>query len=192
MDKIKLTDVIGKNFALKNKTVKINGTEIEIKTYLDADTYAAAIKTIAETCFQHGTYCPEYRELARKYVMLKYFTNIDVSDDMVKEIFKTAQGGAWFSKIENSVVSLPVWSNIESSANAMIEYKIRSRKTSFDELCESLKAITAEMAANTNNIDMDVIKNLADRLNGLSNKEIIRTIVKDHENDNKIEYVEKI
>lgn len=51
MNKIKLTDVIGKNFALKNKTVKINGTEVEIKTYLDADTYAAAIKTIAETCF---------------------------------------------------------------------------------------------------------------------------------------------
>lgn len=120
--------------------------------------------------------------------MLKYFTNIEVSDDMVKEIFKTAQSGVWFSKIENAVVSLPVWTNIESSANALIDYRIRSRKTSFDELCDSLKAITAEMAANTNNIDMDVIKNLTDRLNGLTNKEIIRTIVEEHEND-KTDYV---
>ena len=190
MDKIKITDIIGKNFALKNKTVKINGTEVEIKTYLDADTYMAAIKIIADTCFQHGTYCPEYRELARRCVILKYFTNIDVSDDMVKEIFKITQSGTWFSKIENTVISLPVWTNIESSANALIDYKIRSRKTSFDELCDSLKAITAEMAANTNGIDMDVIKNLTDRLNGLSNKEIIKTIVDEHKND-KIEYVEK-
>ena len=46
------------------------------------------------------------------------------------------------------------------------------------------------MAASTNGIDMDVIKNLTDRLNGLSNKEIIKTIVDEHKND-KIEYVEK-
>lgn len=190
MDKIKLTDVIGKNFALKNKTVKINGTEVEIKTYLDADTYMAAARIIAETCFRHGTYCPEYRELARRYVILKYFTNIDVSADMVKEIFEITQGRKWFSEIDKEITSLPVWSNIESSANALIDYKIRSRKTSFDELCDSLKAITAEMAANTNGIDMNVIKNLTDRLNGLSNKEIIKTIVDEHKND-KIEYVEK-
>jgi|GEM_PF-3818817 hypothetical protein len=183
MNKIKLTDVFDKNFTPLSKIVKINGMKVEIKTYLDADKYAAAVKTIADTCFQEGTYCPEYRELARKYVILKYFTNIEVSDDMVKEIFKTSQNRTWFSKIESTVTSLPVWTNIESSVNALIDYRIRSRKTSFDELCDSLKAITAEMAANTNGIDMDVIKNLTDRLNGLSSKEIIRTIVKEHEND---------
>ena len=190
MNKIKLTDVFDKNFSPLSKIIKINGKKVEIRTYLDADTYMAAIKVIADTCFQHGTYCPEYREIVRKYVILKYFTNIDVSDDMIKEIFKITQNRKGFSKIENAVISLPVWGNIESSANALIDYKIRSRKTSFDELCDSLKAITAEMAANTNGIDMDVIKNLTDRLNGLSNKDIIKTIVDEHKND-KINYVEK-
>lgn len=190
MNKIKITDVFDKNFTPLSKIVKINGMKVEIKTYLDADTYMAAARIIAETCFRHGTYCPEYRELARRYVILKYFTNIDVSADMVKEIFEITQGRKWFSEIDKEITSLPVWSNIESSANALIDYKIRSRKTSFDELCDSLKAITAEMAANTNGIDMNVIKNLTDRLNGLSNKEIIKTIVDEHKND-KIEYVEK-
>lgn len=190
MNKINLIDVIGKNFALKNETVKINGTEVKIQTYLDADTYVAAVQTIADTCFQDDTYRPEYRELARKYVILKYFTNIEISDDMVKEIFKMSQSGTWFTKIERAVTSLPVWIEIEIASNELIDYKIRSRKTSFDELCDSLKALTAEIAANTNSIDMDVIKNFTDRLNGISNKEIVRTIVDEHKND-KIDYVEK-
>lgn len=190
MNKINLIDVIGKNFALKNETLKINGTEVKIQTYLDADTYAAAVQTIADTCFQDDTYRPEYRELARKYVILKYFTNIEISDDMVKEIFKMSQSGAWFAKIERTVTSLPVWTEIEIASNELIDYKIRTRKTSFDELCDSLKTLTAEMAASTNGIDMDVIKNLTERLNGISNKEIIRTVIKDHEND-KINQVEE-
>lgn len=191
MNKIKFADVIGKNFALENKTIKINGMEVEIKTYLDADAYAAAVQTIADTCFQDDSYRPEYRELARRYVILKYFTNIEISDDMVKEIFKMSQSGTWFEKIERATTSLSVWTEIEIASNELIDYKIRSRKTSFDELCDSLKAITSEMAANTNGIDMDVIKEIADRLNGLSDKEIIRTIVDGHKND-KIEYVEKV
>lgn len=190
MNKINLIDVTGRNFALKNKTVKINGTEVKIQTYLDADTYIAAVQTIADTCFQDDIYRPEYRELARKYVILKYFTNIEISNDMVKEIFKMSQSGEWFAKIERAVTSLPVWTEVEVATNELIDYKIRSLKTSFDELCDSLKALMAEMASNTNGIDMEIIKNLTDRLNGISNKEIVRTIVDEHKND-KIDYVEK-
>lgn len=135
---IKLMDVIGKNFMLAPVTKKINGTKVKIKTYLDADAYAEITATITDTCFQDGTYHPEYREMVRKYVILKYFTNIVVSDDMIKEIFKVAQSGTWFADIERIVVSLPVWSDIENTVDEMINYRINVRRTSFDELCDKI------------------------------------------------------
>lgn len=138
MNEIKLIDVIGKNFMLAPVIKKINGTKVKIKTYLDADAYAEITATITDTCFQDGTYHPEYREMVRKYVILKYFTNIAVSDDMIKEIFKTSQSGTWFLDIERMVVSLPVWSDIENTVDEMINYKITVRRTSFDELCDKI------------------------------------------------------
>lgn len=138
MNEIKLIDVIGKNFMLAPVTKKINGTKVKIKTYLDADAYAEITATITDTCFQGGTYHPEYREMVRKYVILKYFTNIVVSDNMIKEIFKVAQSGTWFADIERVVISLPVWSDIENTVDEMINYRITVRKTSFDELCDKI------------------------------------------------------
>lgn len=138
MNTIKLIDVIGKNFALAPVVKKINGMKAKIKTYLDADAYAEITAIITDTCFREGAYHPEYREMVRKYVILKYFTNISVSDDMIKEIFKISQSGTWFADIERTVVSLPVWSDIENTVDEMINYRITVRRTSFDKLCDKI------------------------------------------------------
>lgn len=191
MVKVNFIDILGNDCSSTNKTIKINGEKIEIKTCIDTETYASAIMTISENCFKDDQYHPEYFEIVKRYAILSYFTNIDLADISLTEIFKRTQEGNWFYKIEKEVTVLPIWKCIETSAHNYIDFTIKSRKTSFDELCDSLKAITAEMAANTNSIDMDVIKKLTDRLNGLSNKEIVRNIVEEHKND-KIEYVEKV
>lgn len=46
-----ITEVMGKNFALKNAVKRINGVPVTVKTYLDADNYSEIVNTIANSCF---------------------------------------------------------------------------------------------------------------------------------------------
>ena len=146
---VKFTDVIGKNFALKNTTKKINGVPVTINAYLDVDTYATIIHTIADSCFVDGKYKAENREIVRRYAILKYMTDIElpttevVADgetetvDNIREIFKSTQGGSWWSEVEREVTKLPIWAEIESAVDA----QIAAYPTAFDNLCDSLSAM---------------------------------------------------
>ena len=172
MSKVKFIHIVKDNFS-KNKTIKISGNKVEIKTYVDAETYATVVKTIADNCFKDNQYYPEYFEIVRRYVILNYFTNIDLTNVSLEEIFKASQKGNWFCKIEKEVITLPIWKSIEVSASNCIEYAIKSRKTSFDNLCDSFNTTVTTM---NSSIDIGVIKELNDRLKKASDKEIIDKI----------------
>ena len=89
----KFTEVIGKNFAPKNTIKRINGVPVEIKAYLDVDTFGSIVQTVAQSSFTDGEYHAENREIARRYCIIKYMTDIELEDTDVAEIFKTTQGG---------------------------------------------------------------------------------------------------
>ena len=72
----KFLDVIGKNFAQKFVTKRINGVPVTIKTYANIETLGNVVQTVAQTCFQDGEFHAENREIARRYAILKYFTDI--------------------------------------------------------------------------------------------------------------------
>ena len=109
----KLTEVIGKNFAPKNTTKRINGVSVTIKTYLDVDTFGSIVQTVAQSSFTDGEYHAENREIARRYCIIKYMTDIELEDADVTEIFKTTQGGNnWYGAIESEVAKLPVWGEV--------------------------------------------------------------------------------
>lgn len=168
----KITEVMGKNFALKNTVKRINGVPVTIKTYLDADNYSEIVNTIANSCFdESGVYHPEYREIARRYVIIKYMTDIDLGEMGVSEVFKCTQGSAWFASIATDVTKLLIWSEIEQAVDEAINYKNLTRKTSFDNLCEILSAF-AEKMGDTKSLDA-----IADKLSNLDDKAVVEAIV---------------
>ena len=111
----KLTEVIGKNFVPKNTTKRINGAPVTIKTYLDVDTFGSIVQTVAQSSFTDGEYRAENREIARRYCIIKYMTDIELGDTDVAEIFQITQSNNWYAQIEADVVKLPVRSEEHTS-----------------------------------------------------------------------------
>lgn len=168
----KILDVMGKNFALKNTVKRVNGVPVTIKTYLDADNYSEIVNTIANSCFdESGVYHPEYREIAKRYVIIKYMTDIDLGDMGVSEVFKCTQGSTWFASIATDVTKLPIWAEIEQAVDEAINYKNLTRKTSFDDLCVVLSDF-AEKMGDTKSLDA-----IADKLTNLDDKAVVDAIV---------------
>jgi len=168
-----ITDVMGKNSTLRNTTKNINGAKVEIKGYLDVNTMANIVQTVAQTCFQNGEFRAENREIARRFAILKYLTDIEIDEDTdVAEIFKTTQGGNWYSQIESEVVKLAVWGEIETAIDKQIDYIIATRQTAFDKLCADLSAI----------LSVDTKADLAD----------VKEVLKDLTKVNKEEFVDAV
>lgn len=170
----KLIDVIGKNFALKNITKRINGVPVEIKAYLDVDTFGSIVQTVAQSSFTDGEYHAENREIARRYCIIKYMTDIELEDTDVVEIFKTTQGANnWFSQIENDVTRLPLWSEVESAIDKQIDFMFLTHKTSFDKLCSDLSAlVTSNQAA-----DLAEVKDVLDKLSKVDKKAFVDEVI---------------
>lgn len=176
----KLIDVIGKNFALKNTTKRINGVPVEIKAYLDVDTFASIVQTVAQSSFTDGEYHAENREIARRYSIIKYMTDIELEDTDVAEIFKTTQGGNWYSQIEAEVVKLPVWGEVETAIDNQISYLIGTRQTAFDKLCADLSAM---LSADTK-ADLTDAKEVLDKLNKVDKEKFVDAVIEQNSKKN--------
>ena len=170
----KLTEVIGKNFAHKNTTKRINGAPVTIKTYLDVDTFGSIVQTVAQSSFTDGEYHAENREIARRYCIIKYMTDIELDDTDVAEIFKTTQGGNnWYGAIESEVAKLPVWGEVETAIDKQIDYIIATRQTAFDKLCADLSVII-----NTDNTqNLADVKEVLEKLSEVDEKKFVEAAV---------------
>ena len=168
----KLIDVVGKNFVPKNTTKRINGAPVTIKAYLDVDTFGSIVQTVAQSSFVDGEYHAENREIARRYCIIKYMTDIELEDTDVAEIFKTTQGGNWYAQIEADVVKLPVWGEVETAIDNQIAYLL-SKQTAFDKLCADLSAIIK--TDNTQNL-ADV-KEVLDKLDKVDKQAFVDAVV---------------
>ena len=169
-----ITSVMGKNFALRNTTKNINGAKVEIKGYLDVNTMANIVQTVAQTCFQNGEFHAENREIARRFAILKYLTDIEVKEEEISEVFKCTQGGNWFSQIENDVTRLPIWSEVESAIDKQIDYIIATRQTTFDKLCADLSAI---LSVDTK-ADLADVKEVLKDLTKVDKEEFVDAVIK--------------
>ena len=177
----KLIDVIGKNFVPKNITKRINGVPVEIKTYLDVDTFASIVQTVAQSSFTDGEYHAENREIARRYSIIKYMTDIELEDADVAEIFKTTQGGNnWYGAIEAEVVKLPVWGEVETAIDKQIDYIIATRQTTFDKLCADLSAM---LSADTK-ADLADAKEVLDKLNKVDKEKFVDAVIEQNSKKN--------
>lgn len=170
----KLSEIVNKNQMIKKIFKRVNGFSIEVKSIVDTETYISAVQTVVQSCFVDGEFRAENREIARRYVILKYFTDIEIDEDTdVSEIFKTTQGGNWYSQIEADVVKLPVWGEVETAIDKQIDYIIATRQTTFDKLCADLSAIIK--TDNTQNL-ADV-KEVLEKLDKVDKQEFVEAVV---------------
>lgn len=147
---IKFIDVIGNNFEPTNITKKVNGAKVEIKSYISVDTFAEIVNTVTDSCFnESGEYCPEFREVVRRYVILDYFTDIDVENITLKEVFKTSQSGNWFETIERAVTNMRIWSEIENAVDKKIEYRLTPTESAFDRMCNKVTSFLESIPTDT-------------------------------------------
>lgn len=168
-----IMDIAGKNYNLKTTTKKINGATIEIKNYINVDMFANMVNTIARTLFDEDEeFCAWNREIAKRFVILKYMTNIEVSESDINEIFKLTQSGDWYNDIERIVTGLPLWGEIEDAVDKQIDYIISIRPTEFDKLCSNLSTILdADIQTN-----LDDIKEILDGLNNVNKKDFVKAV----------------
>jgi hypothetical protein len=62
------------------KTIEIQGIQVEIKQYLDMSTKRALVNVIKDNCLKDGKYDFMLQEMAYELLMVKYYSNISISD----------------------------------------------------------------------------------------------------------------
>lgn len=177
-----ISEVIGKNFTLKNTIKNINGTKVEIKGYADVNTVGNIVQAVSEACFLKGVYHAENREIASRFAMLKYLTDIDVKEDDINEIFKMTQGGNWFSEIAREITKMPIWAEIDLAIDRQIDYIILCRQTAFDKLCADLSTVIK--TDNTQNLSD--VKEVLSELNKVDKEEFVKAAIETSVKKNKV------
>lgn len=167
-----ITEIMSKCGEPKTTNRNISGAKVEVKGYLDVNTMANIVQTVAQTCFQNGEFHAENREIARRFAILKYLTDIEVNEEEISEVFKCTQAGNWFTQIENDVTRLPLWAEVESAIDKQIDFMFLTHKTAFDKLCSDISANIA--VDNTQNLAD--IKEVLDGLNKVNEKDFVKAI----------------
>jgi hypothetical protein len=176
---INILDIIVNN-SFEKKTVKIGKQVVEIKTHLSSDDYASCVNMIADCCFVNGGYKPEFKEIAKRYAYLKYFTDIDLTGQTPDELYHSTQSD-WYGKIYSAIANLSVFYDIEKAVDELLEYKLSSRKNSFDILCDTLSAILQENNAKNLADAKEIIK----EINKVDKNKFVSAVMNKHKNKKK-------
>lgn len=165
-------EITSKNSTPKNVIKRINGVPVEIKGCVDVNNFKNIVNTVVKVCFDKEGYRAENREIARRFVILKYMTDIEVLEDDINEIFKATQGGVWYGEIEREVTKLSMWSEIELAIDKQIDYLILTRETAFDKLCSDISEIVkVDTTQNLNDI-----KEVLNKLDKVDKKEFVEAV----------------
>lgn len=170
-----------------NGVVTINDFQIEIKNTLSLDDFAQFVTNVADSCFTtdeitgETIYAPYFYDVAKKYYTIKYFTNIDVDKVDIKTFWLTSISSENCQVVLDCFEYIPYYKEAVRSIDELIKHKIelliKRTPTKFDEVCDSIKNVIDKSESFMENLDMTSIKKIADKLEGISDKEIVETIV---------------
>lgn len=167
------SEITERNSSMKSMTKRINGVPVEIKLCIDIDTFGNIVQTVAKSCFQGGEYRAENREIANRFAILKYLTDIEVDEDKIADIFVATQCGNWYADIYREVTKSPLWGEIDLAIDKQVEYIISTRPTAFDNLCSDLSDIIK--VGNSGNFNE--LKEIFDALSKVDQKAFVKEVI---------------
>lgn len=168
MNMANIMDFIG-GLSSTDKKVKIGKQTVLVKTALTVDEYASCIYMVANACYDDsGEYRPEFKEIAKRYAYIKYFTDIELGDIGAEELFKASQE-SWYDSIISAIEGTPIYCEIERGIDAVLDNKNANRPTKFDQLCADVSAIITK--DNTQNLAD--IKEVLDKLEKVDKKAFV-------------------
>lgn len=175
---MKITDIIGNDLGTSTKTIKVNKKPIVIRKRVDAEVYAGIVRTWIELKFnKKGVYQPEFDEITRRYIIVNFFTDIDITDVSINELFKMTQIGSWFSEVESEVINNSIWYAIEDSVAEGLRYRLSKEETNFDKLCAEIKEAVVELKKPA---DLTEIKQVLSQLHKVDKSEFIETVIENN------------
>lgn len=171
---MKLNEIINKESNNK-RTVKVNGKKIVVTTSLKANELANFVSLVTSVAFTDGVYNAVYEHMAYRYAIIKYLTDIEVGDNVTELYDYTEQ--AWYDSVVNAIGE-DTLRQINYILDKQIDYKIRTRETAFDRLCDEAKDLLNDFADRVSADNLDAVKTLADKLESMDTKDIVETIVR--------------
>lgn len=179
MNKITFNEILDTKIA-NTKTIKANKTFITVKTAITTDEFIAFVNTVADLTFdENGMYNGAFERIATRYAVVKFLTNIDIEDKTVNNVFDcTFQ--KWFANVMAVVEVSSYWDELMGAVYDNIAHKteitIRSRKTSFDDLCDSLANVITDFSEHNSSETIDALKRISEKLNIADNAELVEAI----------------
>lgn len=163
-----MTNIIEFKKANKAIVCKIGKISVEFKNCLSVQEYTDAVNEIVSSCFTNDKYTPEFRTLAERYVTLAYFTDIDVSEVNLEELFEITQAD-WYEKVVDVVSTIPVYNEINQAVDDIIKFRL-------SDICQLASAV--EIASNSN-IDstVDKVNEMLDKANEFNPKKFVDAAV---------------
>lgn len=171
---MKFNEIINKETNNK-RTVKVNGKKIVVATSLRANELANFVNLVTSVAFTDGVYNAVYEQMAYRYAIIKYFTDIEVGDSVTELYDYTEQ--TWYDSVINAI-SEDTLRQLNYILDKQIDYKIRTRETAFDKLCDEAKDLLNDFANRVSVDNLDAVKTLADKLESMDTKDIVKTIVR--------------
>ena len=165
-------------FTVKDEIIKIKKIPVAIRTSISANDFTSAVRTIVNSCLvadeddESGEikYNPEYKEIVKRYVVLRYLTDIELGDMTVTEIYELSQRD-WYREIEEACANYSPIHDIQKAVDELIDYQIFTRQTKFDEACESVKKIADKV------FDIGSLSEIAKKLSNMDDKAIVEAII---------------
>lgn len=162
------------------KTIKVNKTLIDIKTVINTDEFVAFVNTVTDLAFDaNGTYNGAFERIAMRYAVVKFLTNIDIEEMTVNNVFDcTFQ--KWFKNVSDVVKDTAYWNELIEAVYYNIRHKmdasVHDRKTSFDNLCDTLLSVITDFSEYNSSETIDTLKRIAEKINIADNDELVEAI----------------
>ena len=156
----------------KNKDENSSETNTD-NSSSEIDTESRGTNSSETNTGDYDEYHAENREIARRYCIIKYMTDIELDNANVAEVFRATQCGNWYSQIENEVTKLPIWAEVETAIDNQISYLIEAKQTSFDKLCSDI----SEIIKTDNTQNLADVKEVLEKLNKVDKQAFVEAAV---------------
>lgn len=152
--------------------VKINKKEVKVAVVVSAETFMEFVDVVVGSSFDdEGNYKGAYQEIATRYAIVKYLTNINVDEMSANDVYDLSNQ-KWFGKIMAVIKNTDYW----SSLNYAISEEL-SNNTPFNTLCKTLTKAVNDFSNGTTQEAIDALSDIASKINVADNKELVEAIV---------------